>query len=492
MDSFLSFGGDGEIQFNQKKVRVKVVTLESLIEYFIDPPSFVMTIGDTQTFNFQMKALNPPVEPPSEPPGPPVKTEVFLLDNAYKLTLQGVEWSNKLTTGNRQSNEFEYPFTPDNIGSYSIYATASCLLEEVVVPAKSKAAKFFFLLGCTSGVDVDPPKIEFFVNNKPLGSGSYYLGQEIQLEARAKSLSNASISFNASKWSSNDYLVKGFDPGLASSPVTLLSPTEMFSPKIKFFLWSPPSNSSQVSFRFLWAINDHAGSNSVIIVFQRPKCSKKPGISSSFPRVATDTYVNPDTNETINNVWYIGYATPSYGIEVFPVVHNETDIQYAFAFLQLFQNAHERSLVNGNHEFALTKPSGFYWKDGGFPYLGFAPVSHNTELELNGLFEDAPKVALDDNFYGHSTTLQVSASASYRLFLMAKITPTNEIPYEKSIWCPIIALDWVWGGKAERSPTTSIWSEIPSTLYFQEPLEIKFSHFPDWVGCGSITWGVNR
>jgi hypothetical protein len=460
LDSFLSFGGDGEIPFNQKKAGVKVVSLESLIDYFIDPPSFVMTIGDTKTFNFQIRALDPHPEPPPGPPGPPVKTELFLLDNAYKLTLQGVEWSNELATRSRQPNEFEYLFTPANIGSYTIYATASNLLEEVVVSAKSTTAKLLFLLGCTSPVEVNPPKTEFLVNEEPLGSKPYYLGQRVLLSYKTDAQQGNQIK--KPLWEINKPVPVKFSIGENNASGLMLELQGFDQSKISFILFNfdPLENFKSISLQY--EINGKIFSTpEVRLEFKAPIVEFLPAESMSKPIV--DTVKDPSSSHF--GEWFIGLdRKPKPGVTFFQKVSNFTGIPYTFNCAHLIQIHNQRELAFSPPSFERMITSSEFWLDQVFP--SGIPISVDSVPKIISVFNDSPKVYLDNS---SANVKNVDAENYFFLHILARPDLFD------SDWVPVGVIDWSWHGHATKENMIQ-WQEIePMSLSVSDAvLPIKF------------------
>jgi hypothetical protein len=464
LDSFLSFGSDGEIPFNQKKAGVKVVSLESLIDYYIDPQSFEMTIGDTLNFKFVVKAKESPQPVPTVKPK---EGEVFLLDGAYKLSLENVDWVSIL---NGQSSSvvsgLDFPFSPKDIGLVSILATAPCRLEELFVPAKLTETWWHLDLHNLVIGSVEKPKIIFYANEKPLGLGSetYYLGQKIELSFKAFNHSmEKEIIVKDPIWHIASPVIAFFN----ITPETQMAGTAMevqgfAQKKLPFFIYDYDPKKTSKAIDLMFSISNSVHSSSTSLNYFRPILSSlscpinSPGIVNRNGAVAIGFQPNP----------------PGFAIDL--ELSNPSDTAFEVNSVQLINHDCERKLSSGTYQYLQTNPSEMpsppFWLDTIFPYNSIShPLAPGGPKTIRAL-RDSPWFGLESPFF---EVTELSASSSFLTYVIVR--PISD-QIADSIWCPIDCFSWSWGGKARKVDGT--WSGVDNSFFIKQ-LNLPNS-FPNW------------
>lgn len=182
-----------------------------------------------------------------------------------------------------------------------------------------------------------------------------------------------------------------------------------------------------------------------------------PRLIEPFPEVPVATLSYYSTDNFPYAIYYLGYEKNNYPGPVFdPTVSNQTKINYQVGALQLVMNNHWRKLKeydNGvpieKEEVVMTLPLNKKWLDQQFPYMNPQSISAGVTDTISGIYLDSPGIDCDE---AHPKYVEkVVAEAEYTLVFMVKPAGTS-IPYEESIWVPLKAFTWRWGGRAKKQP----------------------------------------
>jgi hypothetical protein len=465
LNSFLSFADDGKFSFVQKKEKVTGFPLEDMIDYYIDPPSFVMTIGETLPFSFAIKSRETlPPDPLPVPTTKPKKTEIPLLNGAYKLTLENVDWSYLLN--NQPSESFSgvvFPFNPKATGHCKIFASATCWLEEISIPAKIHKGWLAELFGLGEG-PVEEPKITFFVNDKPLGSETYYLGQKVDLAFKAFNHIGKEIAAEKPVWKIDKPVITHLqmsDDQRVGVPSEIL---DFHQASLSFCLYDYDTNAKGIKLAFYYA--NLVFSKNAVIEYSKP-------VFLNLNCPATQPEVLKRAGE-----WLIGYPFDPPGITFNITMSNPVSIPYEIRVAQLVNEDCERKLSSDSFQYLQTtpvekrSPSTVFWLDKAFPVdQPWELLPPGSNQKVFQILWDSPSVKIESASH---TVTWVLASATYHTFILARPDPNN---FPDSIYCPINTYQWSWGGQAE--PLETSWKPVPGSLFINTPQKIP-NYYPNW------------
>ncbi len=397
----------------------------------------------------------------------------------YKGVPKSVEWSLVEKTKNGEITKtyselsFEWRYNADT--EVSVSATAMAHFTEPVDDELEVVGYAGYFAAC----EVADTKIVFYVNDKPIGSETYYLGQKISLAAKAFNEACEEILLEDFNWKTNSHLVKSYDPFFSEKfPLKTLEESDLNKKTIDFFLCDSIDSSEKKIFLTV-KCNKNILTKETIISFKKPTFI---GLKNDLtnPNVFKGL-IESDSGPDLP-AWIIGFEKKdgNPGIKITPVVKNETGIIYEFGALQTLTNSHWRSVTQENMpEQVTTQPSGVYWLDRNFPYGAVTAVeSSEKDFPLDEIFNDTPSVSLD--VIPSTYVNEVHASATYTVFLMARPNQSSSgIPFEKLAFFPIRAFNWDWGGKAKRISDIT-WSKTEGSMSFTPPFLTTSWEIPNW------------
>lgn len=202
LQSFLEFDDGSEMSFADQKYPVRVVDIADLVETRVEPSSFHLAIGKTMTFSLSMK--------PTEVPPANTKRgdlpEFDVLKHVYHLTAENVSWYYEIASTTSEISEgLAYDFSPSRPGTYRVFGSARCRLEERGAPEGRNRSVWSCLCRAVSTGIVNP--LEFTVKSIEFTSDHNLL---------RKNPSSGSI-FDDSK---TDYETPEWLAGVRSNPIS--------------------------------------------------------------------------------------------------------------------------------------------------------------------------------------------------------------------------------------------------------------------------------
>lgn len=506
----LPFGNASALKVAEKNTAANSVNLSSLIEVSVEPASFTLTIGEPKTLRYLVKSLE---SQPAFKPGQAYADNtsssklgnvLYLLNNSYALWIDKVQWSDNqpsdpppppaLTKETIESDVHEFRATmPGKVeglaqGFLNVSELFPNSVSDRIANYPKDATWFTYIQGLS---------IEILVNGKPVGELEYYLGQKITLSYRLKHGIKDNIKLDNPFWNISGPKVKAYDPWVIEEnpkpcKADLLTDKELAAESVELFLYCLDDENYQKTISIRGQIStghDLAWPCSAIntIKIQHPE------LIELFPEVPVATLSYYFTENSPYAVYYLGYEEENNAGPTFnPTVSNQTKIGYLVGALQLVMNNHWRKLKeNGieKEEVAITHPLNKKWLDLKFPYNLYKPCAPGTTDTVFKIYGDAPFVDCDD---AHPKYIEeVKAEAEYTLVFMVKPAGTS-VPYEESIWVPLKAFSWNWGGHAVKQPD-STWSEVDSSIYSDGFIPEKLLEVIEWEDVANkdtIEWGA--
>ncbi|KAF1079498.1 MAG: hypothetical protein GQF41_4056 [Candidatus Rifleibacterium amylolyticum] len=481
LEVFLNFPGSNPIKLGEAKTTAEAVSLYSLIETSVEPSSFTMTLGETRTLKYLVRSLETPPPPPAAKTLHADSTDksfLYLMNENFILTIDKVEWSYDYADSDPQvpakksvlgsSYDF-HPLAPGTVngtakGNLHITEMYKNQLENKVANSSKSIDWFTYIQNLY---------MEILINNTPVGESEYYLGQKITLSYRLKSRNKDYVQLENPLWKISGAKVKEHDIFLGDGLPSELSDDELASENVTLFLYCTDKENFTKQIALEGRLSDKTISATASIEIKHPIWSDPS--PPEIPQPVLNHYTDGPYK-----VFYLGYEEWNEEYPVFePTIANNTRIGYLIAGLHLMKNNHWRKvIVNGSEteEIAQTYPSEEMWLDNKFPFLSLKAISASETKKLTSIFQDPPKVDLDEAF--PRIVSEVRADAEYLFFLMVKPSASN-IPAENSIWTPIKAFKWKWTGHAVKDEEGK-WKEKPNSILSQGFQAIHYDKIVSW------------
>jgi hypothetical protein len=487
LQSYLVFDEGTEVAFKEMTFPVDVDDINTLVEYYVNPKSFQMAIGETKTFSFVIKPIVPG---PAKFTG---KSE-FDLQNEnyhYRISLDSVEWHYEFASSSSPIETIlEYIFNPPDVGLYKISATAKFWIVEF--PFSANQIRWPWAPNSSSPVKVTELYVQLFGNDAPLEIGEYYLGQNVKLTFKAFDPSNPSesILIEKQRWIISPPTPKAFSisDDKKKGEVVPVPEKDFESPSISFCLYDFfLSEEEDVDFgrktgTLLLTIKGKEYPYPFWISYKKPYL-KKVEILPPQQRIAVK--IDPEDGK-----WKIGFPNKKLlGIHARSAIFNPTNANYLITSTSFVRLDNEREFTSSpggdRSQFRKTIPENAHWS---FPgefwldtwYPGNDPPPISQTLEPHGhipeayLADDIPWFLLDLDEPG--TPKSFDARASFIVIFWVKPEPMST-----TIWCPIRRMVWSWSGKTVYDPEKSEWGDDPNN-YSVNGLSNTTVEFPKWPG----------
>lgn len=471
LQSYLVFDDGTEVAFKEMVFSVAVDDINNLVEYYINPKSFQMTIGETKTFDFVLKLKEGYPPPPPGPAGNTKGTELTLLNGVYKVSLTSVEWHYEIgSSPSSLINSAEFLFAPGRPGNYKIFGKANALIEEKSLEIPAKFSWPWEPIG-ESSCRVDSPKCTIFVNEIPVASSVYHLGQEINLSFKIEG--NPPVKKQTWFVSPPVPTYSLVQNNQFTGKVVNLSPEDFSQKKISFYLydWDEAVPEKQVTLTYV--IGDASFEESVKIPYARPRIVN----STPSQNDAVDLFPNSTGG------WFLGFQKVD-GITITGAIENHSDTSYKIGFTQLIRMDNRRDLATNGliikevQKTVLPKdPTYFdskFWLDTDFDVeYNHITVSPNDTTPNQTIFSDSPYSSLVAT---HGQPMNSDFSFAFVVFILAK--PANLMSIE-GVWCPIKVYKWDWHGAAIFHLDSLTWEKVQAALIVNKPEEVR-AFFPEW------------
>jgi len=485
LKSSLVFDNKDEVLFAEKIFPVAVEDIETLVQYYIEPKTFQMRLGETKKFNFFIN----PIE------SPPVLTihsndsEFYILNGIYKISLEEVDWHYEVSSNSSSIvSLYDFILNPPETGNYKVLGKAKCWIvefpfspNEIKWPWSPESASF----GSVTGLDV-----QIFGNNEPLETGEYHLGQEIELSYTISNLPE-DVVIEKQKWIISSPTPKSFSisDDLNKGHVETVTEAEFKKPAVKFFLYDFfLTHEEDVDFgrKTGTLVLTYAGKEFPYPFFIP---YKKPYLKNVKvePR-KQNIEVRLDLEDV---TWKIGFHdTDKIGIQAHAEIFNPTNQSYTITVTHLIKRNDERSFFSASStpeihkQFKKTIPIGSpeseppeFWLDTYFPSadreVTFKLPPHGN-LPKAILCDDIPRYKI--YFEEPGVPIFYETKTDFIVYFWA--IPE---PFDKSAWCPIKRMVWHWSGNTSYDPQKDKW-ENNQNNYSVHDLEITPVDFPKWIG----------
>lgn len=481
LQSYLVFDAGADVAIEEKNFFVAVEDIHNLVEYYVNPKSFQMAIGESKIFDFILKAKEDPH--PTTTINSQTGVNVPLLNGVYNLQLVDAEWhfecgsiSSDLTSG------LAYDFSPHRVGEYKICVSARCQLKEAT-GMRNKDRFIIFLLGCSSG-SVQKPTITFYLNGQPLGESSYYLGQKVTLSFMAH--------FGSQVVAVNDYKWENFVP----KPVLFIHDTSNFSTGFAmelqsgalennsptFILYNHLSEENKQKWSLTYQLDGQTFTDSGELTFKAPQITDI-RISQTIP-----TIFNSSVDPAFPVIGFPG-AGPN-GTRLLSYGENNTDVKFDIGVVQLIRYFDSYVHTSGNTKYV--DMNDFRLDNQNYPYGVTKPFFPGTSWQAESIYFDAPETPIA--WAGPSAPLnsiKYSASTKFKIFVVCKPDVQN------SEWVPLspYLYEWHWAADAQRNGES--WFLVDGSFFPNEiidnqpPTKTKLSDitfdfpvgFPKWDRC---------
>ncbi|EKD81513.1 MAG: hypothetical protein ACD_39C01773G0001 [uncultured bacterium] len=472
LEAFLNFPGSNPITLGESKTSAEAVSLYSLIETSVEPASFPITLGETKTLKYIVSSLEQP--PTNALDADSDNNIIYLLDNSYTLTIENVEWSysqgDPPTPAKKAIEGNPYEFQANVPGYVKGQVKGFLKVSENFNTGNKARQSTVFHDNALWHTYILLPTLQILINNEPVGQQEYYLGQKIVLSYRLESGSGGSLELENQTWEISGAKVKAYNPEvLPNYPrpcnASILSAGELTKRSVDLFLYCLDDENFVKQIKINGAIKDRLFSAGATIKIEHPKLVEP---IPELPPATCSYFLEPGNPYA---VYYIGYKNNGGSNDIVkfdPTISNQTQIDYVIGALQLVSNNHWRELKEYNsentpiekEEVIITLPTNKKWLDKQFPVNDPGFCSSGQTVKIEDIYNDTPRIECDDS--QPKFIQEVVAEAEFTLIIMARPAATA-IAWDKTIWVPIKAFTWGWGGHAVKQLDTS-WVEVDHSV----------------------------
>jgi hypothetical protein len=509
--------GCSALKLGEISVSAKAFDLFTLISTKVEPSSFTIALGDSRILRYVVSSLenNPPPTDNSgsndnQPtPSPDSGNDsgsvitfgegsesniLYLLDKSYALSIEQVLWSYEQDSppSDPVKNSIEsnpYNFQANIPGDVKGQANGSLKLSEILNSEGNEIGQSSgFYSNALWNTHIVLPNLHILVNNEPVGQQEYYLGQKITLSYRLETVSGNNLELENQSWIVSGAKVKAYNPLVFENDprpckATTLNDGELATKSVDVFLYCLEDENYEKYISISGNLKDRRFSASATIKIEHPT------LVAPIPELspANLSYYFEDGYPFA--IYYIGYKDKRDSGDIGeiasfdPTISNQTKINYLVGAVQLVSNNHWRKFKeydeNGNsvekEEVCLTLPQNKKWLDYKSLYHGFKSSPSGKIVKISDIYVDTPRVECDSP---PKFVQEVIAEAEYTLIFMAKPS-ARAIPYDESIWVPIKAFTWGWGGHALKQPDAT-WSDEGHSVYSYGFFPEKLLEIVEW------------
>jgi len=459
LQSGLLFDKSVEIRFADRGFGVDVTDIETLVEHYVEPRSFEMTVGETRKFSFVVKTKAPPPPPPAKAA---TNTRLSLLNGIYNLTIESVEWHYESASETTPlETTIDYSFSPTYSGAFAIFGAATCRLEEAVSSAKRQSSSSVWISkGSSNGNVVGKPKITFYVDDTPLTDASkIYLGQKVRLSFTA-SLNDVLIPIENYSWIIDPPFTSEFRTvGAEQAAGEVVPGKDEKNQPVEFLVYSFNRSDKKKSFLLHFDYKGIHYEEKGEIPILGPTID-----TYGYRQLVPEIYPLTGTGGTAMRLGYHPQLEPGdqpAHVGLF-TAKNPTEIKFAFYYAQLISWQLSRGFESGAEEYVDVSRK---WLDRGFPYVRpgveeFLVVSPNGSVssgpDVQGSFMDSPSFVFQENAT-LPDPLWYKSKTNFSVFVFVRPNIPN------GTLVPVLRYDWYWRADAERSGST--WTLVDGSFF---------------------------